>query len=78
MASWTWTSRGRRSSLSNPETMASTGVKGVRSSWLKVARKWSLAWLAASAAAAAFCPVRSVTTRQSAGPSSRERAVTAT
>ena len=28
---------------------ASTGVSGVRNSWLRVARKWSLAWLAASA-----------------------------
>ena len=30
-------------------TVASTGVSGVRSSWLRTARKWSLARLAASA-----------------------------
>jgi hypothetical protein len=31
----------------------STGFRGVRSSWLSVARKWSLALLAASAVARA-------------------------
>ena len=36
-------------------TVARTGVSGVRSSWLSVARKRSLARLAASASAQAFC-----------------------
>ncbi len=50
----------------SPESTASTGVRGVRSSWLKVARKWSLARLAASASWRA----------RSTSSSARRRAVT--
>ena len=46
-------------------TVARTGVSGVRSSWLRVARKRSLARLAASASARAACS-RSIRTRSSA------------
>ena len=45
-------------------TVARTGVSGVRSSWERVARKRSLARLAASASARAACS-RSMRTRSS-------------
>ena len=48
-------------------TVARTGVSGVRSSCERVARKRSLAILAASASARAACS-RSMRTRSSAGP----------
>ena len=40
---------------SRSETASRTGVSGVRSSWLKIARNWSFARLAASAASLASC-----------------------
>ena len=53
MSSGRRSSAGRRSSPARPEATSSTGVSGVRSSWLRVARKWSFASLAASASARA-------------------------
>ena len=43
---------------SSADTAASTGADGMRSSWLKMARKWSLASLAARAASALMVSVR--------------------
>ena len=57
------------------ETTASTGVSGVRSSWDRVARKWSLAWLGGLGLLVAPAGgVRSVTTSAEAGSSPSDRA----